>query len=545
MKKSIYYGAALSLGFASLFSANTFATGNHFIFTEDDLRTCLTEVTDYNTCSVQKDIALKGSITIPDGALDAYLNLMGHTISADSANFAGSKNTGLIIVNHGAQLTVKGTGKITTQDIKDTEDTTDDVDSGIYAAIAMTATGDTNDTEAAKLIVDSDATLEGKYYGIVGNGSEGRGNTDITISSGTIRGLTENDSVGIYHPQDGILNITGGTIEGNNGLYIKSGTVNIEDGTISGIGAPHAYEFNGSAAITTGDAIVLENAEYPGGAPVLNITGGTFTSENNKSLALYVKTEGTTPLPTATITGGAFQEAPAADEIPSGYAVFEEGEEGHKTYTVKKLADLSALDTLLNTIENDDEFYYDESYGDDDLPTKIADSLRQAKIIVTSKGTYDESKQPDIDALRDDLEDAYNTQKANNAAIDQDVVAVFVKYLDFLNDETPYTEESLARVNAAFEALADLLEVLAEKDLSAEDFSEEMISKSKALSDAIDTLEERQEEPEEPEEETEAPDTGSFTGSTSVRFSATALVVSGLIVTFAIILPRLISKKNH
>ena len=60
-------------------------------------------------------------------------------------------------------------------------------------------------------------TITGLYYGISGNGSaEYAGATAITINGGAVQG----GETAIFHPEEGLLKITGGTITG--GSYNES-----------------------------------------------------------------------------------------------------------------------------------------------------------------------------------------------------------------------------------------------------------------------------------------------------------------------------------
>ncbi|MBO4235383.1 MAG: InlB B-repeat-containing protein, partial [Firmicutes bacterium] len=121
-------------------------------------------------------------------------------------------------------------------------------------------------------------------FAIAGNGSSGKGGYTINITGGELK---SNSAPAIYHPNDGTVNISGGTIIGATAVYQKSGELNITGGTFNANGAKADYIYNGNGANSTGDAIVIDNCGYPGGAPVANISGGTFTSENANAVASY------------------------------------------------------------------------------------------------------------------------------------------------------------------------------------------------------------------------------------------------------------------
>ena len=86
----------------------------------------------------------------------------------------------------------------------------------VYAAIKLTSVASTTEEEKASkasFVLES-GNIKGYYYGISGNGNTGRGNTEIEITGGSVQGHATNDNAGIYHPQNGMLTINGGTILG-------------------------------------------------------------------------------------------------------------------------------------------------------------------------------------------------------------------------------------------------------------------------------------------------------------------------------------------
>lgn len=214
------------------------------------------------------------------------LDLGGKSITpaSDYAEIGDGTNAykdSLISVKRGGNLTVNdsvGSGLISTGN-----------NSSIFGAIKMTIRGEAASGTEAVLTVNG-GTIEGYYYAITGNG--GRHNTKITVNGGTIKGLNSVDSLAIHQPQGGILIINGGTLEGNTTLGIKSGTLTITDGTFIATGEKKAYTHNGNGFEMTGDALVVEACDYPGGLPVVvDISGGTFTSTNGSAVAYYQHTK--------------------------------------------------------------------------------------------------------------------------------------------------------------------------------------------------------------------------------------------------------------
>lgn len=141
----------------------------------------------------------------------------------------------------------------------------------------------------ASITVNDGSTVVGERYGIVDNGEYSPGAT-ITINGGTIKSTassTTSNFAGIYHPGGGTLTIKGGIIEGNTGVYAKSGTNNISGGNIIAHGTKQNFYHSSSGMVSTGDALVVESCDYPSGAPKVSVTGGAFYSKNAYAVASY------------------------------------------------------------------------------------------------------------------------------------------------------------------------------------------------------------------------------------------------------------------
>ncbi len=159
--------------------------------------------------------------------------------------------------------------------------------------------------------VSGTAKVTGGTYGIAGNGTDIYGGTTISVRGGSITG----GLAGIYHPQSGTLTVEGGSVTGSTAIYQKSGDMTISGGTITGNGEASEYTYVGSGCKPTGDAIVVDNCGYPGGAPTASITGGTFVSENSKQVGAYyhaTETNGITDVAEITSTNTSLT-------IPEGY----------------------------------------------------------------------------------------------------------------------------------------------------------------------------------------------------------------------------------
>ena len=236
------------------------------------------------------------------------LDLNGHTMT----NSGSSSTYRAFLVTNGCDLTVKNgtinftaddgfylnTGHLTLED-----DVT--INAGSHSAVVL-INGSTLNTAAD---INSLGT-----FAIAGNGTAGNGDTTVNVTGGIIT----SDVTAIYQPQSGALNISGGTITGATAVYAKSGNITISGGTLNGIGLSAEYNSDGDGANATGDALVIDNCGYPGGAPVVSVTGGTFNSSNASTVGSYAKDANFTAL-TGFISGGIYYTAPDETLIATGY----------------------------------------------------------------------------------------------------------------------------------------------------------------------------------------------------------------------------------
>jgi uncharacterized repeat protein (TIGR02543 family) len=109
-------------------------------------------------------------------------------------------------------------------------------------------------------------------------------NSNVTIKNAKI---TSPDDNGIQLNGKGTFVIENSEITGATGVYVKSGNLTITDSKITGNMNPVNYNYNGNGANPTGDAIVIDACEYPGGAPTVIIgEGNTFTA-TKKQIGYY------------------------------------------------------------------------------------------------------------------------------------------------------------------------------------------------------------------------------------------------------------------
>ncbi len=210
-------------------------TGSFKITDETSFEECLRNEI---ICELASDLEIKSKKVISHTMI---LDLNGHSIVADSSL---QLKSGLIVINRNAKLTIndsKGNGKISTG-----------AGGNVWAAIQLIY--ENTGTELAELEVNG-GTIEGYYYGIVGNGNVH--NTKVTINGGKIKGLNTEDSAGIYQPQNGEIIINNGTISGGTGIEIRSGNLTINNGNISGVASKFVKIVNKSGTTTNGVGIAI------------------------------------------------------------------------------------------------------------------------------------------------------------------------------------------------------------------------------------------------------------------------------------------------
>lgn len=237
---------------------------------------------DGATITLTENVSVTSQIEISGKSV--ILDLNGKTITYTGSTTLAS---GVILVHNGAGLTVNATdgGSINSG-------------ANAYAAIALTKKGD-DATNPAKLTING-GEFTGNYYAVVGNG--GRHNTEITITGGSFVG---NEGTAVYHPQDGVLNISGGTFTGKEtAIELRAGKLNITDGTFKSTATAFAEQGNGSGTTIVGAALAVSQ-HTTNKDIIVNISGGTF--EGGKAIYEKDYQDVNTDNINISITGGTFK----------------------------------------------------------------------------------------------------------------------------------------------------------------------------------------------------------------------------------------------
>lgn len=145
-------------------------------------------------------------------------------------------------------------------------------------------------------------------------------NSNVTIRNATL--ISDGDN-GIQLNGKGKFLIENTTITGATAIYIKAGTLTIDGGTFTGNMSPANYLYNGNGANATGDAIVVDACEYPGGDPTVIIKDGTFTG-TKEAIGYYqydANNDGIKGQATIRVEGGRYNTNPTPYVPTEGYLI--------------------------------------------------------------------------------------------------------------------------------------------------------------------------------------------------------------------------------
>lgn len=162
---------------------------------------------------------------------------------------------------------------------------------------------------------------------IGGNGSDDgnsyRGGTTMSITGGTMIGRIFSGgyiACGVYHPQHGQLNISGGTIvaKGGVGVLMRGGSANITGGTIiaeSSAGGTTSGKVGDARILIGADGVVYDKqADYRGMADDDSVSiSGNVTVQAADSSVEIVKDEGDEDTSKIVVTSGTFLSDGAPD----------------------------------------------------------------------------------------------------------------------------------------------------------------------------------------------------------------------------------------
>lgn len=225
------------------------------------------------------------------------------------------------------------------------------------------------DAENFNTLTVENSMLTGYTIALSGDGGEGNSGTVINVIDSQLNS-TGKIGPAIYHPQYGIINISGDktVLKGSSGIEIRAGIANISGGEFTANAETFSAVASGNGTTTDGAAVAV--VQHTTELPVqVNITGGTLNTETESGKTLYqadlqnngeeavakiamdvsggefngaVESENVTGF----ITGGRFAELPAEDAFAEGLA----GELYDGYYMVVNAEDVNAAASIADRL---------------------------------------------------------------------------------------------------------------------------------------------------------------------------------------------------
>ena len=175
--------------------------------------------------------------------------------------------------------------------------------------------GATLNISGGVLVAKDNAVVAGN--GTVSGGKD-MGGTAINISGGTMIGRITSPgyiACGVYHPQQGTLNISGGTIyaDGGVGILMRAGVANITGGNTIATGTD-AGKVGDSTIIQNCYGIIYdENSDYPGmnASDAVTVSGDANVTADAGSEAIHVIQSETASEDRVVVKGGSYSSSVA------------------------------------------------------------------------------------------------------------------------------------------------------------------------------------------------------------------------------------------
>lgn len=239
---------------------------------------------------------------------------------------------------------------------------------GFLGALSFEAAVE-GDAENFNTLTVENSILTGYTIALSGNGSEDNSGTVINVIDSQLNS-TGKIGPAIYHPQYGIINISGDktVLKGSSGIEIRAGIANISGGAFTANAKTFSAVASGNGTTTDGAAVAV--VQHTTKLPVhVNITGGTFNTETEGGKTLYqadLQNNGEEAVAKIAmdvsggefngavesknvkgfITGGRFAELPAEDAFAEGLA----GELYDGYYMVVNAEDVNAAASIADRL---------------------------------------------------------------------------------------------------------------------------------------------------------------------------------------------------
>ncbi len=225
------------------------------------------------------------------------------------------------------------------------------------------------DAENFNTLTVENSMLTGYTIALSGDGGEGNSGTIINVIDSQLNS-TGKIGPAIYHPQYGIINISGDktVLKGSSGIEIRAGIANISGGEFTANAETFSAVASDNGTTTDGAAVAV--VQHTTKLPVqVNITGGTFNTETESGKTLYqadLQNNGEEAVAKIAmdvsggefngavesknvkgfITGGRFAELPAEDAFAEGLA----GELYDGYYMVVNAEDVNAAASIADRL---------------------------------------------------------------------------------------------------------------------------------------------------------------------------------------------------
>lgn len=248
--------------------------------------------------SITKDVDIDlGGYTLAAKSGSWGLTINGATASIDNGTIEG--DSGLVRVEKGANVSL-GSG------------------ANLYSSGGSCVVIINNSTITTSATLKTDS----KFGAIQGDGSEGNGGATVNVTGGE---LWSERGVAAYFPNTTSLNISGGLISGYSAVYVKSGNLNITGGKLFGTGKAVSYAYSPSGCSATGDAVIIEACDYPGGVPTVSISSGYFKSYEGLDVGYYRQNDDYRIANEKFVTGGTFNNPRVGKYVADDKAVMING----------------------------------------------------------------------------------------------------------------------------------------------------------------------------------------------------------------------------
>ena len=327
--------------------------------------------------------------TIKNGTIEKTGTNTAAVFAYDKLKFQNTTLTGvadggpLLSVNYNGNVTIDATSKISAKTGTD-----------YYPAVFIKGQDDDGTTYDPVLniygTVECEKGTDAKYAmpAIQGNGTD-RGTSHINIFDGA---LVKSDAVAMYLPQPCEVNITGGTVTGYCGIGIKSGTLNISGGVVSGTANDDVISDRHSSTNGInydGSAIMIDSYIGYAGQVVINISGSAkVQSSYSTAIREIGNTESKTNMVALNITGGQVLGGSGKDAVlvrdttasvvaVSGGTFSSPVQEEYCALGFKPTTE-AADDGTYTVVKRDDEAAYVDSTGATQYDT-LANALTKAK----------------------------------------------------------------------------------------------------------------------------------------------------------------------